>query len=146
MEFIPAAHRHRCVLLIACAFSYLFSFFFAGRTRTIQLRSLGHRSPPLKEQRRHITRLQETPWPCKLRGHRDITVCLLSDFARMRHRTITAPVSGMYSTASVPLFLLLKSSLLKKSSYGGNAALVSLSRAICIYRQMVSQGTELRYL
>jgi hypothetical protein len=55
----------------------------------IQLRSLGTKGlcshqPPLKDPCRHTTTGPETPWPPrKPRGHRDIMVCLLSDFALM---------------------------------------------------------------
>ncbi len=75
-------------VLITCTFLR----FLIRRTRMIQLHFLAtkgicsHR-PLLKDPRRHTTR-SETPWPPrKPWGHRGITVCLLSDFALMNHRS-----------------------------------------------------------
>jgi hypothetical protein len=71
-------------------------FIYIHRTRMIQLRSLGtkglcHR-PPLKDPCRHTTR-PETP--CRPPGHRDITVCLLSD-SLMNHRSHRSDVHHLY--------------------------------------------------
>jgi hypothetical protein len=61
------------------------SFFYIRRTQMIQLHSLGLHShpPPFKDHRMGPETLCP---PCK--RHRDITVCLPSDFAIMDHRLL----------------------------------------------------------
>jgi hypothetical protein len=84
--FIPDSPP--CTLCAHHACFLPFFFFLIRRTRMIQLRSLGLSSLQ-PDPCRHRTG-PETP--CKPRGHRDITVCLLSDFAPMNH---WSPRSGV---------------------------------------------------
>ena len=113
-----------------------FLFFMIHRTRMIQLRSLGlcsHQPDPC----RHRTG-PETP--CKPRGHRDITVYLLSDFG-LRNRSHVEESGAYVCTSSshllkvAPFFIVKVVMVAKRHWY-------LYFSDICIYKKMTSQGPK----